>query len=241
MGYFLLPILMTPFSILFLAAVIPPILLLIYVYRQDKIEKEPPGMIAKLFFLGALSVIPAAIIEMIGEGILGSLLDPNSLAYNIFLYFVVVAVTEEGVKHFALRKGSWNSIEFNYRFDAVVYAASVTLGFAAAENLEYVFSYGLSTALVRALTSIPGHCIFGIYMGYYYGMSKYFRDWGRTGLARTYMFLSMLIPILLHGFYDFCATSKNSGMTAIFFIYIIALDIIAFFSVRRFSRNDERV
>lgn len=233
-------LLLSPMTVLLLAALIPPVVLLVKVYRMDTIEKEPKGLIFRLVLIGALMVILAAFLEGIG---IGSILNPlvgkkNIYLYNFLQYFLVVGIVEEGVKHFALRKITWNSPEFDYRFDAVVYAVSVSLGFAAAENISYVFSYGLSVALVRAVTSIPGHAIFGIYMGYYYGMARWAMNRGRRSACRHYMHMSMIVPVLLHGAYDFCASSRNSVLALCFYIYIILLDIAAFREVNKLSRED---
>ena len=127
-------VLLSPMTILLMAALIPPFILLVKVYRMDTIEKEPKGLIFRLVLAGALTVIPAGFLEGIG---IGSILTPlvgkeNIYLYNFLQYFLVVGIAEEGVKHFALRKITWCSPEFNYRFDAVVYAVSVSLGFAAA-------------------------------------------------------------------------------------------------------------
>lgn len=227
--------------ILLLASLLPPIYLLKEIYALDRIEPEPPRMILKLFFFGVLSTIPAGIIEsVLIENVLHSTGIPlNSPLYNFITYFLIVAITEEGVKHFALRKGTWNSPEFNYRFDAVVYSVAVTLGFAALENISYVFSYGLHVALMRAITSIPGHCIFGIYMGYYYGQARYFALRKSTFLTGFYNFMSMFIPVILHGFYDYCASSKKPIYSIIFFGYIVIMDIIAIKQVHKFSDKDD--
>lgn len=227
-------------DIFLLAALIPPIVLLVYVYRLDKIEPEPPELIIKLVLLGACSILPTIVLETIGQDLIipNFFADVSPLVKNIFLYFVVVACSEEGMKLLFLKKGCWYDPNFNYRFDAIVYAVSVGLGFAAGENIEYVFAYGLSTALVRAVTAIPGHCIFAIYMGYYYGMAKYNDYRGRSFRRRFYLLLAYIIPVIMHGFYDFCASSNSRTLTIWFYVYIIALDIIAFLSVKHFSDKD---
>lgn len=230
-------------TILLLAALIPPIVLMVWIYRLDKIEKEPPRLILKLLLFGALSCIPAAIIEGFAGNLLGSVISPYQFGtlYTFLYYFLVVAWTEEGVKHFALKHGSWKNAAFNYRFDAIVYAAAAALGFAAAENVLYVFQYGLGVAAMRAVTAIPGHCIFGIYMGYYYGQAKYCEQRGERGKCRQYQFLSLFMPIMLHGFYDFCATLNYSLMTVVFLVYIVILDIFAYRSIKRFAKEDEHI
>lgn len=228
-------------KILFLAAVLPPLFLIKKVYDLDEIEKEPMGLIIKLFFFGCIAVIPAGIIEGYGEQLLPAFLPKGSLAYQLIDFFFVVALVEEGCKHFALKHTTWNNPAFDYRFDAVVYSVSVALGFAAAENIGYVFMFGLETAALRAVTAIPGHCIFGIYMGYYYGSAKYHSRYGRDTHRKFYQHMSMIMPVLLHGFYDFCASSNNSLLVLVFYGYIIILDIVAFLQVRKFARNDTRI
>lgn len=96
---------------------------------------------------------------------MGILLPQSSTAYNVLLYFVVVALSEEGFKYLLLKKRTWYSSEFNCQFDGVVYAVFVALGFALWENISYVLMYGLGTAAVRAVTAVPGHACFGVFMG----------------------------------------------------------------------------
>lgn len=230
-------------TILLLAALIPPIFLLRKIYKLDTIEKEPGTFIVRLFVFGGFSIVPAALIE---SYIMNSMLhacfsDTTTLLYSIVNNFVCIALIEEGVKFIVLKSASWQSPEFNFRFDAIVYAVAVSLGFAAAENIGYVAMYGMQTALVRAVTSIPGHCIFGIYMGYYFGMARYMANRGKEGMKRFYLLLSIAVPMLLHGAYDLCASSGTANGMVPFLIYVVILDIIAFSSVRKFSREDDDI
>ena len=50
-------------DILLIAALLPAIVLMVYVYRKDSVEKEPIGLIARLFVLGAVAGPLAAIVE----------------------------------------------------------------------------------------------------------------------------------------------------------------------------------
>ena len=139
--------------ILIAAAVIPAIVLLRFVYKEDRLDKESPGLLLSLVIFGILSTFAAIVTEQIGEAILGILLPQSSTAYNVLLYFVVVALSEEGFKYLLLKKRTWYSSEFNCQFDGVVYAVFVALGFALWENISYVLMYGLGTAAVRAVTA----------------------------------------------------------------------------------------
>ena len=51
-------------------AVIPAIFLMFYVYKADKVEKEPIGLLVKIFIGGVLTTISAIILETIGENVL---------------------------------------------------------------------------------------------------------------------------------------------------------------------------
>ncbi len=222
-------------------ALIPPIVLMVWVYRLDKIEKEPPSLLLRLFIYGCLTTIAAALLEMVGFAIIQRLAYISPLIYQIIGNFIIVACAEEGVKHFALRKGTWRHPAFNYQFDAVLYGAIVSLGFAAAENVKYVLGFGLSVAPIRAVTAIPLHCIVGIFMGHFYGLAKTASIDMNAAQQKHYMIMSMLIPVLIHGFYDFVASYGVVFMTILFYAFIIILDMIAFRLVRKYSRTDQPV
>jgi hypothetical protein len=71
--------------LLIILASLPGILLIAYVYKQDKIEKEPKGLLIKLMLFGVLSIIPAVIAELIGGAILfaiGAVMGGNLTFYS---------------------------------------------------------------------------------------------------------------------------------------------------------------
>ncbi len=233
-------ILFTSFHfILVAAAVIPAIALLIYVYKEDRLEKEPPQMIIKLVFMGIISTLLAAFTERIGMSILGSMFSENSFMYRALLYFVVVAFSEEGFKFLVLKWGSWRSPEFNCKFDGVVYAVAVSLGFALWENIQYVLSYGFSTALVRAVTAVPGHACFGVLMGGWYGLAKRKEVQGWMNASRLARVFAVVFPALVHGAYDFIATNESSAGTLAFIVFVVIMFVICFYTVRRLSTEDK--
>ncbi len=229
-------------TLLLMLALAPPLYLIYKVYQMDRIEKEPAGLLVKLFFFGVLATIPAAIIEAFGERLVTGLFGgTGGLIGGLVEYFIVVALTEEGCKYFFLKRGSWNDPAFDYCFDAIVYSVAVSLGFAAFENVQYVFSYGLVTALVRAVTAIPGHAIFGIFMGHYYGIAKIAEFQGNQAASKKMLRKALWVPVLLHGFYDFAASSSNGFWTLLFIIYVIVLEVIAVKRIRRYSADDSGI
>ena len=224
-----------------IAAVVPPLFLIWYIYKLDAIEKEPRNLLTKLFFLGCLSVVPAVILEILLEGFLGSMFGGQM--YLILENFIGIALVEEACKFFFLYFGTWKNREFDYRFDGIVYAVATSLGFAALENIGYVMtmSSGLELAIMRALTSIHGHCIFGIWMGYYYAKAKVEAHGLSAVNAKTNLRKAVLIPMLLHGAYDYLCTSAGAGSLALFAIYDIALVFFSFRKVKEFAKADAAV
>ena len=151
--YFLFPMLplLPILAVYILAAVLPAAFLLRYIYRHDTIEKEPPGLLVLLLLMGVVAAVCSGVLESLAESILNLLVSPSNPIYIILLAFLVVAMIEEGMKFLLLKRCTWNHPAFNYRFDGIVYAVFISLGFAAFENIQYVLHYGLSVALPRAL------------------------------------------------------------------------------------------
>lgn len=231
--------------LLLAASIIPPLYLLWKVYESDRIEKEPPKLLAAIFLLGMISTFFAGILEVIGSNILGSVLPEQMLSspfglriFNLLFYFIVVGGAEELVKFCAMRIPSWRSPAFNYVFDGVVYGATAALGFAALENIMYVLDSGLVTAGVRAWTAIPLHCITGIFMGHYYGIAKAAERWGDRRRRNQLLRRSILIPMLIHGAYDFIATDESPVLSILFFVYIIIVDVFAVRALNQYAGHD---
>lgn len=224
--------------ILIAAAVVPAVFLLIRVYRADRLEPEPSGLLLSLILRGVFATVIAMVLEELGSALLGSVYAENSLPYNIIMYFVIVAFSEEGAKYILLRRRTWRSDAFNCQFDGVVYAVFVSLGFALWENLGYVAMYGLSTALVRAVTAVPGHACFGVFMGVWYGLAKRLHGQGKDGASKLCRVLALLLSAFLHGCYDYIATIESVHYGWLFAAFVAVLFTVAFILVKRQSRRD---
>ena len=226
--------------ILVAAAVIPAVWLLRYVYRMDRIEAEPRQLIISLAAKGIIATFCAMATEYIGTFVLGLFFSEGSLIYNALMYFIVVALSEEGFKYFFLKRFTWNNPEFNCTFDGVVYAVSVSLGFALWENIGYVFMYGLDTALLRAVTAIPGHACCGVFMGVFYGAAKRYEVYMQEAHAGFYRKLAVIFPVIIHGAYDFIA-SLPDGYSFVFIVFVVAMVIVSHRVVRNAAARDEYI
>ena len=227
--------------ILIAAAIIPAIFLLVHVYRADKLEKEPAPLLISLVLYGIAATFIALVLERLGSWILGQYFEENSTTYNAIMYFGVVAFSEEGAKYFLLRRRTWNSAAFNCQFDGVVYAAFVSLGFALWENISYVLMYGFTTAIVRALTAVPGHACFGVFMGVWYGLAKRLHGQGRDGASKLCRVLALLLPAFLHGCYDFIASIESVHYGWLFAAFVGVMFLLAFILVKRQAKHDRYI
>lgn len=222
-------------SVLFLvaAALIPPLVLLGVIYRMDKLEREPPAMMVGLFLRGVLAMVPILILELAAEGLIDQF-NWNYYAYLFLAYFCIPGFIEEGVKYKVLVKRTWRDPNFNYRFDGVVYAVFVSLGFAAVENVLYVLTSGFTTAVMRAIFSIPGHAMFGVVMGVGVGMSKWLEARGQLQQAKSVRNRAWLKAAVLHGLYDYLLI----GFGGLFYVYFVLLVIYVVKLVKRSARED---
>ena len=219
-------------------AIIPGLLLIIYVYKKDKVEKEPISLIARIILFGVLSCIAAAYIERFESQFLPQY-PKGSLEYALTTAFCMAALVEEIVKFIAMKAGSWTYPGFNYRFDGIVYGVSSAVGFAVYENINYVAMYGLQTAILRAFTAIPLHAFCGVFMGVFYSYSKKASILGQRGAQAGFTLLALIVPMLIHGIYDTLAFLGNNG-TLYLLIFVVILYTAAITTIKKLSAADYR-
>lgn len=250
------------------AALFPAVTLCIYVFIKDRVEKEPVGLLLVLLALGCFSCLPAARIERVLFDIIEQIFSPFITVvdgkeymaghmfrlYNATKYFIGVALVEEGLKFFALFFVTRDNKNFNSLFDGIIYAVFVSLGFAGYENIGYVLRFGWSNAFMRGILSVPGHMFFGVLMGYYYSfwhMSLKAREkeheLKRIGVitvsapefsGKRYLRLMLIMPVLAHGFYDYCCTVGGMLTTVGLYVFVLFLYIYCFGKIKRMSRID---
>jgi RsiW-degrading membrane proteinase PrsW (M82 family) len=225
-------------KILLFLALLPAFLLMRYIYKKDTIEKEPVGLLLVSAVAGALACIPAAWLEEFFLQVLDTFLAPGTIGYAAAEAFLIVAIAEEGCKLFFLKKLTWKSSHFNYRFDGIIFAVFTGLGFAGLENILYVLNFGPDVLVSRGLLAVPGHMTFAVFMGLHYSESKLASLRGQHSKAKRSLRKAFLVPVLLHGFYDFCLMSERDILSIVFILFVIVLDLSAARAVRRTSRND---
>lgn len=182
---------------LFLFAVAPVFTVIVYVYHKDKYEKEPKQMLLASFLLGAIVSIFITTLLYVASDVVLPVLNQTSIFQQFIKAFFVVGVIEEFSKYVIIRYYNQPNKEFNEPFDGIMYAVMVSMGFAATENIFYVFSGGYETAIIRAFSAVPAHATFGVLMGYFMGKAKFSNN--KIALNLT----GLLLAIVFHGAYDF--------------------------------------
>ena len=180
-------------------AVLPALILLFYTYLQDKMQREPLKMIVKGFFWGCLSALLSFTIS-VPSMFLGLFPDEIVSFWDAFrTAFFAAAIPEETAKLFCLWLFLRKNPYFDERMDGIVYAVCVGMGFAAFENIQYLFDAPdwVAVGIGRSLTAIPGHFGFAVLMGYYFSLNHF--DNYRSKNAGLKMWL---YPVLAHGIYD---------------------------------------
>jgi RsiW-degrading membrane proteinase PrsW (M82 family) len=207
---------------IFVLAVAPPLLIAYFVYQKDKYDKEPKSLIIKSFLFGCLGIIPAIFLELFAKG----------MFTNLFLYvFIGIALVEEGVKYFFLKKYLFNNKEFNEPIDGIVYAVMISLGFATVENIAYVLNnegQEMNVAVMRMFTAIPLHAVCGIILGYFVGLAKF------SDNSRPLLYKGLFIATLVHGLYNYFIFLGEG-----FIFSIIALVVAVYYSKKAINLHQQ--
>lgn len=231
-------------STLMFLAVLPVILILMFIYNKDR-EKEPISLLMKLFCLGILSCFLVLIVSSIMEmffPFLSKSLEEQSFIETILYAFFGVALVEEFCKWIMLYRCGYNHKEFDEAYDIIVYAIFVSLGFAFFENILYVVATGsIATAILRAVLAIPGHACDAIFMGYYLSMAKQFYYQNDQVKEKRNIILSVIVPAILHGIYDYCLMSGITILIFAFLVFVIVLYIVSLRKIKEVSELNKKI
>ena len=221
-------------------ALLPVFLIFGYIYRLDKHEREPLGFVLKVLMWGAIFSLPCAGVERFAIYMIESFYDSETIKYAFIENTVGVALVEELSKYLVLMIFVWKNKNFDYRYDGIVYGTTVSLGFAALENILYVMNLGTAVSFARAIFAIPGHTTFGIFMGFFLSRAKtQLLDNHASGEFLLKM-LALLVPMVIHCCYDFllCDQVAETGYQFVFYIYVILLDIFAWKIIQHEFKTD---
>ena len=207
-----------------LITILPSLLIVAFFVKSDRFP-EPTSQIIKIFMYGLFLCIPAFLVNTA----LGNLYANTGISEALISSFLSAAPVEEVLKFTVLYSLVYKMKDFNEPIDGIVYGVTVSLGFATLENIYYVYFLSdyfdtsqQALAVLRSFSAIPAHGIFGATMGYFFMKYAFIKK--ENNLA-----LCMIVPILLHGAYNYFAYN--------FFIIALLIVIISWIVlIRAFSR-----
>lgn len=192
----------------------PGVFWLWFFYKKDTLETEPKILVVRMFFLGMLSLIPAALAEY-------------PLRDMSFLQVVVAApLIEECFKFLVVRSTIYRKSVFNEPMNGIIYAVAVALGFASSENALYIVTsylvpqialgmsdplFGLGFVwklyLIRAFLTVPGHAIWSSMWGYALGLAKL------VDTERRWLLIAkgLLLAVVLHAVFNYLVINFIPG------------------------------
>ena len=185
---------------LYLAAIIPSILIVIFFFFRDKF-REPPKVVFYTFLLGFLFILPLSYMNVILDEFSYNL-NASAFAKEIFSNFIRAGFHEELYKYLILIFYCSRHTKFNEPMDAIVYGLAVSLGFSARENIDYILNYDYYKttweymATIRIIPTIM-HGVNSIIMGLFLSKALFVNQ-----STQRRLFLALLIPVLFHGTYN---------------------------------------
>lgn len=122
---------------------VPMFLFAAIIYWLDRYEKEPRILLGVVFLWGAVVAAGIAFVVNTGLGMGVYLFTQSEVATELTTGSIFAPVVEETLKGLAVllvflifRR------EFDSVLDGIVYAAICAMGFAATENVYYIYTYG---------------------------------------------------------------------------------------------------
>ena len=207
-------------------AVLPSVLLLLFVVRRNKNSRDPMSLLVWLAVLGAVSTIPAVVVELVGGVLLYYIgLESGTAVYELVNCFFIVAMIEELGKFLGMLILTWKNKNFDHSYDGVIYGVCSSLGFATLENILYVFQGGIGLGILRAVTAIPLHCSCGVIMGYFYSKARENANKGEGAAGN--MLIAYFSAMGIHGLYDFVLSIDDTSV--ILCILVLILSVVLMF------------
>ena len=221
--------------LIIIAAILPAVLWVVWIWWKDKYQHEPIAWILRGVAYGVLSAVLAGLVNgfIADVGLVPT--QPQGFLQAIWKAFVGAALPEESIKLLMLWLLLRRNPYFDERFDGIVYACCIGMGFAGMENILYLFNNldcWQSVALRRAMFAVPGHFMFAVGMGYFYSM-LYFGDMSWRDRSRI-----IWVPVMLHGIYDALLFMASLG-TILTGLLLLTFYVFCFFLYRGGKRRIE--
>ena len=217
------------------AAILPAIIILLYAYKQDSFP-EPPKIVFKTFLFGCATVLAVDLVIPILDKFKEKTFKGET--YYFFNSFIRAAFLEEFLKLTVIVFYCTRKSVFDEPMDGLIYGVAASLGYAAYENIQYVvffndYSASFDIALSRAFSAVPAHALNGVVMGFFVSKSIFEKNHNYM-----YLILAILIPVAMHGSYNFSISSDLIHWQFINVIMFVS-GLVAIFMFRDLKRKQK--
>lgn len=219
---------------------LPSLIWLFYYLRKD-LHPEPKKTIIQVFLLGALATVPALFLQIwLSEWLakyqylIGLYLPATSVylpfLFKILKWFVVIALTEEVLKYLVVRLTVYKDGVLDEPLDIMLYMVVSALGFAALENILYLFSpisgvisfdqiikTTIAISFIRFVGATFLHTLCSALLGYFLVKSV-----SNSKNRLKFTSIGIFLATLLHGLYNFSIITLTAPLNLIIPIIIIA-------------------
>jgi RsiW-degrading membrane proteinase PrsW (M82 family) len=165
-------------------ALVPAAIWLAYVYRQDRLEPEPLGVVLGVFVMGGL--LGHAVAMPLAERVFAvPEWQGRSTTAGIVAAIAVVATLQQLCTYLAVRYTAYVTAEFDEPIDGIVYCTAAAVGLATVVNVDFVVQgdgvLPVAGASFIATTTLI-HVAAAVVLGYGLGRAR-FSDRGQLWLA----------------------------------------------------------
>jgi RsiW-degrading membrane proteinase PrsW (M82 family) len=222
----------TTFGYAFLGGIVPALVWLHFLLKEDERCPEPRTLITVAFMAGMLAVPVVLPLETLSQTLL-----PDGTPV-----LIAWATIEETVKFILAAMFVLWRREVNESIDLVIYMLTVALGFAALENTLFLiqpfgdgqFLVGLATDNLRFVGSTLLHVIASSVIGFSLAFAY---KWPRV-LRAVAAIVGLILAIALHAVFNFFIISEGGSHTllAFFIVWTGAIVFFALFEILKYFR-----
>jgi RsiW-degrading membrane proteinase PrsW (M82 family) len=221
------------------AAILPMLVYLVIIWKYDRYDREPFGLVLQNYLFGGIGAIFFAVI---GSSIVTYILSyfiPSHAQLERTEVIIIAPFVEE------LTKGLFLLIVFsNKKFDNVtdglVYGGAIGLGFGMTENFLYFIAFGgvnfsswITIVVIRTLFSGVMHCaataIFGAFLGYAKFKNLFFKI--------IFPPIGLFIAMFIHFAWNYSVSFESQTLIGFIFVFFTVIIFGIVFTVAVFSEK----
>lgn len=192
-------------------------------------------MLLRVFLLGVLAIIPAALIEYSADYMIRFSSSADFSRILIGMLFIVAPI-EEYCKYLVVKKFVYDKGKFDEAFDGIIYAIVASLGFASFENVLAIFTKGVDILLLRFITATLLHALTAGVIGYFLGLARFHKEREHVLIAQ-----GLIAAIAIHGLYNIILAIDTPFTFALIVLLLGVIYLMVAGGIKELKMRDDRV